>query len=194
MHGTACSAHAMKPSQGGREETTVHLCRRHPFLHIQASQGSSYPWWVVAVAKRNLLLPECVGGWWQPFRDPIGAQTVVALCKVQVLAHKENPQRMLFTRDSRAVAMKVGICLGVCSNPPANLLYCERTRRPVIPHHHNPASTYNKERAAKLGENGLKWSKMGENGWQSKCATSSMHKKCKKALLWNNKLVKKGQN
>ena len=28
-------------------------------------------------------------------------------CKVQVLAHKENPQRMLFTRDSKAVAMKL---------------------------------------------------------------------------------------
>ena len=31
---------------------------------MQASQGSSYPWWLVAVAKRNLLLPECVGRWW----------------------------------------------------------------------------------------------------------------------------------
>ena len=28
---------------------------------MQASQGSSYPWWLVAVAKRNVLLCECVG-------------------------------------------------------------------------------------------------------------------------------------
>ena len=55
--------------------------------------------------------------------------------------------------------MKVGIYLGVCNNPPADFLHCECTRRPVIPHHHNPASTYNKERAAKPGENGLKWLK-----------------------------------
>ena len=79
--------------------------------------------------------------------------------------------------------MKVGICLGVCNNPPADLLHCECTRRPVIPHHHNPPSTNNKERAAKPGENGLKWLKMDENGWQFKCATSSMHKKRKKNLL-----------
>ena len=97
---------------------------------------------------------------------------------------------MLLTKDSKAVAMKVGIRLAVCNNPPANLLHCECTRRP---HYHNPASTYNKERAAKPGKNGSKWSKMGENGWQFKCATS-MHEKHKKNLLWNNKLVKKGQN
>ena len=36
---------------------------------MQASQGSSYPWWLVAVAKRNLLLHECVGRWWQPSGD-----------------------------------------------------------------------------------------------------------------------------
>ena len=34
----------------------------------------------------------------------------------------------------------------------------------MIPHHHNPPSTHNKEHAAKPGENGLKWLKMGENG------------------------------
>ena len=39
------------------------------------------------------------------------------------------------------------------------------------------AGVYNKERAAHQGENGLKRLKMGENGWQIKCATSSMHKK-----------------
>ena len=58
--------------------------------------------------------------------DLIGAQIVAKLwavadnpsmirergCKVQVLAHKENAQRTLFTRDSKAVAMKVGIRLG----------------------------------------------------------------------------------
>ena len=54
MHcvGTTC---AMKPSEGGREETTLHLCRRHK--------------WLVAVAKRNLLLHECVGRWWQSSGD-----------------------------------------------------------------------------------------------------------------------------
>ena len=67
-----------------------------------------------------------------------------------MLAH-ENPQRTLFPRDSKAMAMKVGIRLGVCNNPPTNLLQCECTRRPVIPHHHNPPSTYIKERAAKTG-------------------------------------------
>ena len=91
------------------------------------------------------------------------------------------------------MTMKVGIRFGVCNNPPADLLHCECTR-PVIPNHHNPASTYNKERATKPGKNGLKWLNMSENGWQFKCATSSMHKKRKKNLLWNNQLVKKGQN
>ena len=51
--GTACNAHKMKPSQGAREEITLH----------------SYPWWLVAVAKHNLLLRECVGRWWQPSGD-----------------------------------------------------------------------------------------------------------------------------
>ena len=52
---------------------------------MQASQGSSYPWWLLAVAKRNLLLRECVGRWWQPsgyigiMLDPIGAQ-LVTIC------------------------------------------------------------------------------------------------------------------
>ena len=64
MHcvGTACSAHAMKPIQGGREETTLHLCRRHKVLRIPDG-------WLLAMAKHNLLLPECVGRWWQPSRD-----------------------------------------------------------------------------------------------------------------------------
>ena len=53
----------------------------------------------------------------------------------------------------------------------------------MIAHHHNPASTYNKERATKPGENGLKWLKMGENGWQLKCAKSSMHKKRKNPVM-----------
>ena len=86
-------------------------------------------------------------------------------CTVQLLAHKDNPQKMLFTRESKAVAMKVGICLGVCNKPLADLFYC--TRRPMILHHHNPASAYNKQRAAKPGENGLTWSKMGEMGGNS---------------------------
>ena len=34
------------------------------YAFMQASQGSSYPWWLVAMAKRNLLLRECVGRWW----------------------------------------------------------------------------------------------------------------------------------
>ena len=94
-------------------------------------------------------------------------------------AHKENAQRTLSTLDSKAVAMKVGIYLGVRNNPPAVLLHCKCTTRPVIPHP-NPASTYNKERTAKPSENGVKWLKMRENRWQFKCATSIMHKKRKK--------------
>ena len=31
---TACMAHTMKPSQGGIEETTLHLCRPQKGLHI----------------------------------------------------------------------------------------------------------------------------------------------------------------
>ena len=76
--------------------------------------------------------------------------------------------------------MNVGIRFGVCNNPLADVLHCQCTRRPVIPHHHNPTSTYNKERATKPGKNALKWPKMGENGCQFKCATSSIHKKRKK--------------
>ena len=90
--------------------------------------------------------------------------------------------------------MKVGVQFGVCNNPLANLLHHECTRRLVIPHHHKPTSTDNKERATKPGKNGVRWPKMGENGWQFKCATSSIHKKRKKNLLWNNQLVKKGHN
>ena len=37
---TACSAYTMKPSQAGREETTLHLCRRHKGLHILGG------WWL----------------------------------------------------------------------------------------------------------------------------------------------------
>ena len=37
---TACSADTMKPSQGGREETTLHLCRHHKGLHILGD------WWL----------------------------------------------------------------------------------------------------------------------------------------------------
>ena len=37
----ACNAHAMKPSQGGREETNLHLCRRRKGLHIL---GGWWPW------------------------------------------------------------------------------------------------------------------------------------------------------
>ena len=81
------------------------------------------------------------------------------------------------------MTMKVGIRFGVCNNPSANLLHCECTRRPVIPRHLNLASTYNKERATKPGKNGLEWLKMGENGWQFKCATSSILKKQKKSVM-----------
>ena len=35
---------------------------------------------VGGMAKRNLLLLECVGRWWQPCLDPIGTQIVAALC------------------------------------------------------------------------------------------------------------------
>ena len=66
-----------------------------------------------------------------------------------MLAHKENPRRTLFPRDSNAMAKKVGICFGVCNNLATNLLHCECMQHPVIPHHHNPASTYNKERAVR---------------------------------------------
>ena len=84
--------------------------------------------------------------------------------------------------------MKVGFHLGVCNNPTADLLHCECMGHPVIPHHHNPASTYNKERAAKPGENGLKWVKMGGNSnVPHPQSTTSV-----KTLLWNNKLVKRG--
>ena len=66
---TACNADTMKPR--GREGK--------PLAFMQASQGSLYPWWLVAVAKRNMLLRECVGKWWQPSGDiaicldPLGA-------------------------------------------------------------------------------------------------------------------------
>ena len=39
--GTVCNAHTMKPSSGGKEEITLHLCRRHKGLHIL---GDWWPW------------------------------------------------------------------------------------------------------------------------------------------------------
>ena len=78
-----------------------------------------------------------------------------------MLAHKENPQKTLFSRDSKAVVTKLGIRFGVCNNPLVYFLHCECTQRPVIPHHHNPPSTDNKKRAAKPCE---KWAKMAEFG------------------------------
>ena len=45
--------------------------------------------------------------------------------------------------------MKVGIRFGVGNNPPTDLLHWEKTQHVVIPHHHNLASTYNKESATK---------------------------------------------
>ena len=36
---------------------------------MQVSHGSSYSWWLVAMAQRNLVLSECVGRWWQASRD-----------------------------------------------------------------------------------------------------------------------------
>ena len=65
--------------------------------------------------------------------------------------------------------MKVGIRLGVCNNQAAELLPCKCIGCPMIPHHHNLASTYSREPAAKPGENGMKWLKMGENA-SSVCA------------------------
>ena len=58
-----------------------------------------------------------------------------------MLAHKENPQRTLFPRDSKAMTMNVGICFGVRNNPPANLLHGECTGHPVIHQYPVPAST-----------------------------------------------------
>ena len=79
LHGvcTACSAHTMKPSQGGREETTLHLCKHHKGLHIL---GGWWPWprticCCVSVLEDGGSLPEieafCI--------DPIGAQ-LIAIC------------------------------------------------------------------------------------------------------------------
>ena len=61
-----------------------------------------------------------------------------------------------FRRDSKAMAMKVVICLGVCNNPLADLLHCECARRPVIPIIiiHNPPITKNVQH---------NWVTMGEN-------------------------------
>ena len=46
-----------------------HRMRSDGSLFMQVSQGSSYPWWLVAVAKHSLLWCECVGRWWQPSGD-----------------------------------------------------------------------------------------------------------------------------
>ena len=146
---------------------------------MQVSQRSSYPWWLVAMASTICCCLSVI-------RE--------RGCRVQVLAHKENPQKMLFTRDRKAVAMKVGIRLEECvtTHVPV-LVHRECTRRPVIPHHHDPASACNKTRAAKPGENGLKWSTMGENGRQFKCATSSMHKKHKKTCCGTTNLLNRAK-
>ena len=75
-------------------------------------------------------------------------------CRVQVLAHKENAERTLFPRHSKATAMKVGICLEVCRNVAADLLHYENTRRPVILHHynHHPPITKNmRQNRVKMG-------------------------------------------
>jgi hypothetical protein len=39
--GTACCAHAMKASQGVREETTLHSCRRRKVLNIPGGWGQA---------------------------------------------------------------------------------------------------------------------------------------------------------
>ena len=74
---TACNAHAMKPSQGGREETTLHLCRRHKGLHIP---GGWWPWPSTICYCVNVL--EDGGsllGIWACCLDPSGAR-LVAVC------------------------------------------------------------------------------------------------------------------
>ena len=45
-----CARNETQPSRKGGN---------HPAF-LYTSQGSSYPWWLVALAKRNLLLLECV--------------------------------------------------------------------------------------------------------------------------------------
>jgi hypothetical protein len=50
--GTACSAHVMKPSQGGREET--HLCRRLPQSHHTPKKGGGARW-IPDGSQRHLL-------------------------------------------------------------------------------------------------------------------------------------------
>ena len=88
------------------------------------------------------------------------------------------------------MAMKVVICLGVCSNPTANLLHweCNDVRRfPFIIIHH---LFITKNMQQNPCENGLKWVKMGGN-------SNVPHPQCTrsvKTLLCNNKLVKTGQN
>ena len=78
--------------------------------------------------------------------------------------------------------MTVGTRSHVCRTPSTNLLQRQCTRSPGIPHHHNPTSTCDTRRS-KTGSKRVKWSKMGANGWQFKCATSSMHKKVKKLVM-----------
>ena len=55
--------------QGPCNETKLGRIRGTPPAFMQASQGSLYPSWLVAVAKHILLLPECVGRWRQPSKD-----------------------------------------------------------------------------------------------------------------------------
>ena len=77
---------------------------------------------------------------------------------------------------------------------PHSVLYPTRNEAHTSKLYNQTSPKNNKERAAKPGNNGLKWLKMGEIGWQFKCATSSIHRKRKKNLLWDNRLVKKGHN
>ena len=68
---------------------------------MQPSQGSSYPWWLVVVAKRNLLLRERVGRWWQPSGHRHSPRTQLGLtCNnmqhyvVSLDVFKRSPQRL----------------------------------------------------------------------------------------------------
>ena len=70
-----------------------------------------------------------------------------------MVAQREST-KTLFPRDSKAMTMNVGIHFGACNNPPADLLHCECTQHPVIPHHHNqhPPITKNvQQNRAKMG-------------------------------------------
>ena len=58
---------------------------------------------------------------------------------------------MLFTRDSKPVAIKVGIRLGVCNNPPADLLYCDIRRFPISTIQHPPIAKNVQRNRVKMG-------------------------------------------